>query len=271
MQPRLLTFVIALAYLWSLGGSLRADVDSALGQKLEIVYAQYRQSLTQQDTNGWLKQTCRYRQMCLRNQVISAGLTWPKAILELALKPPSVGGLKLLDATARGQTARLTYFGKIDFGIPGEAAPENGLIVWFLKEGEEWKYNTTQYANLNNDPALKDKVAKGSTEFLNSQEFALTGEYPSVPKACEAPYHITRIQVTANGYKSVVTVNGAYPESFHSGIASRTVIGGIRKGPNKILITGALIPGAVAEKASLEFEILTPSAVCSVGNSILAR
>lgn len=179
--------------------------------------------------------------------------------MELALKPPSVGGLKLLDATARGNTARLTYFGKIDFGIPGEAAPENGLIVWFLKEAEEWKYNTTQYANLNHDPELKAKVAKGDTGFLNSPEFAISAEYPAVPKACEVPYHVARLQVTANGYKSIVTVNGANPENFGTGVSSRTVIGGIRKGPNKILIAAALLPGVTADKASLEIEILTPS------------
>jgi hypothetical protein len=239
--------------------SVHAELDAVLTQKLEGVYSQYRQSLTQQDTAGWLKQTSRYRQMCLRNQVISAGLTWPKAILDLALKPPSVSGLKMLDVTARGNTARLTYFGKIDFGIPGEAAPDNGLVVWFLKEGEEWKYNTTQYANLSNDPALKAKVAKGETEFLNSSEFAVTGEYPAVPKACETPYHVARVQVTANGYKTIVTVNGVNPENFATGVSSRTVIGGIRKGPNKILIAGALLKGVTADKASLEIDILTPT------------
>jgi hypothetical protein len=240
-------------------GPVWAELDQTLGQKLEAVYSLYRQSLTQQDTKTWLKQTSRYRQMCLRNQVVSTGLTWPKAVLDLALKPPSAGGLKILDATARGNTARLTYFGKIDFGIPGEPAPDNGLVVWFLKEGEEWKYNTIQYANLNNDPELKAKVAKGNTDFLSSPEFAITTEYPAVPAACELPYHIARIQVTSNGYKSIVTINGVNSENFTTGVASRTVIGGIRKGPNTVVIGGALLAGATADKASLEIEILTPT------------
>ena len=253
--------VVLLTAVLGLGspGSVRAEMDVVLTKKLEGVYTQYRQTLTQQDTAGWLKQTSRYRQMCLRNQVVSAGLIWPKAILDLALKPPSVSGLKLLDATALGNTARLAYFGKIDFGIPGEAAPENGLVVWFLKEAEEWKFNTIQYANLSNDPELKAKVAKGETEFLKSSEFAMTAEYPAVPKACETPYHIARLQVTSNGYKSIVTVNGANPENFATGVSSRTIIGGIRKGPNKILVAGALLKGVTADKASLDIDIITPT------------
>ncbi len=238
---------------------LQAEIDAPLGRQLETLYAQYRQALTQQDTTGWLKQTSRYRQMCLRNQIISSGLTWPKAILDLAMKPPSVVGLKLLDASANGPTARLVYFGHIDFGITGEGAPDNALIVSFLKEGPDWKYNTIQYANLNNDPELKAKAAAGDTTFLASPEFSLTGNYPPVPAACEPPYHITRLQVTSNGYKSIVTVNGLNPENFTTGIASRIAIGGIRKGPNKILIGGSLLPGAKADQASLEIDFLTPT------------
>ena len=233
--------------------------DKQLAQKLESVYASYRQALTQQDTTAWLKQTSRYRQMWLRNQVVSQGLPWPRAVLELALKPPSFGGLKAVDASEQGDTARLTYYGKIDFGIPGEAAPENVLVVWFLKEGTDWKYNTIQYANLNNDPELKAKIAAGDRAFLQQPEFKLTGTYPTVPKPCETPYHVARLQVLATGCKATVTVNGTNEETFDQAAANRIIIGGLRKGPNKVLIAAQPTAGTDPTKATLSIEILIPT------------
>ena len=234
-------------------------LDGALGRELEGIYAKYRQALTQQDTKGWLNLTARYRQMSLRNQVVSQGLPWPRAVFDLALKPPPPAGLKLIDATSQGEIARLCYYGKIDFNIPGEAAPDNALVIWFLREGATWKYNTLQYANLNADPDLKLRVANGDTSFLQQPEFALPAQAPETPKPCEAPYHVAHLTVVAKGCRATVTVNEVNEEIFDSIAANRTVIGGLRKGPNKIRITMTRAPGVPAEKAQLRVEITTPS------------
>lgn len=239
--------------------AVQAAPDKALGLELESVYAKYRTALTQQDSLGWLKLTSRYRQMWLRNQIISQQLPWPRAVFNLALKPPPFGGLKMIDATAIGETARLTYYGKIDFGIPGEAAPDNALIVWFLKEGETWKYNTIQYANFNNDPDLKQKVAIGDVSFLQGDEFQMTGKYPVLPKACEEPYQVARLAVVSVGYRTIVTINDNSAETFDQIAGAPYVIGGLRKGPNKIKINVEPSPGLDASKAQVAVEVVIPS------------
>lgn len=233
-------------------------VDNALAATLEGVYAKYRQALTQQDTKGWLNLTARYRQMSLRNQIVSLGLSWPRAVFDLALKPPSSAGLKLLDATAKGPVARLCFFGKIDFGIAGEGAPENALIIWFINEGSAWKYNTIQYANLNADPELKQRAAQGDLTFLKQQEFAFPEAAPVVPAPCDPPYHVSMLNVVAKGCRATVIVNGG-EEVFDSATARRVIIGGLRKGPNKVRINATPAPGFAADKVELSVEITTAS------------
>lgn len=232
-------------------------LDQNLGQELEGVYSKYRQALTQQDSKGWLNLTARYRQMALRNQVVSQGLPWPRAVFDLALKPPPSTALKMIDVTVHGSVARLCYYGKIDFGIPGEAAPENALVIWFLREGEAWKFNTIQYANLNADPDLKLKIANGDASFLRQSEFDLPATAPAVPRPCEAPYHVAHLNVVANGCRATVSVNGLNEERFDSAAATRVVIGGLRKGPNKVRINLTPTPGIAPENVTLSVEITT--------------
>jgi hypothetical protein len=252
-----LRFLLALISAGSCTLLPSRALDQTLGQELESIYANYRQALTQQNTTGWLKLTSRYRQMCLRNQVVSTGLSWPRAVFDLALKPPSFGSLKMIDAVAIGDTARLTYFGQIDFGIPGEAAPENVLVVWFLKESGVWKYNTIQYVNLNNDPEQKKRIAGGDKTFLQMEEFRLTGQYPAVPVACEVPYYVARLAVSAQECKATINVNGVNSEVFDREASSRVVNGGLRKGPNKISITAT--PTATAKAPGLTVELFIPT------------
>lgn len=251
------SWVGLLACLILITGNCHA-LDSQLGSTLEGVYAKYRQALTQQDTKGWLNLTARYRQMSLRNQIVSLGLPWPRAVFDLALQPPSSSGLKLLDATAKGSVARLCFYGKIDFGIAGEAAPENALVIWFINEGTSWKYDTIQYANLNADPELKQRAAKGDLTFLDQPEFAFPAGAPVVPIPCDPPYHVSMLNVIAKGCRATVAVNGV-EEVFDSSTARRVVIGGLRKGPNKVRINATPAPGIDPEKMELSVEITTAS------------
>ena len=255
---RLHPWVSLLACLILTTGFSRA-LDNQLGATLESVYAKYRQALTQQDTKGWLNLTARYRQMSLRNQIVSLGMPWPRAVFDLALKPPPSSSLKLLDATSKGPMARLCYYGKIDFGIAGEAAPDNALVIWFINEGGTWKYNTIQYANLNADPELKLRAANGDLTFLNQQEFAFPEGVPVVPAPCDPPYHVSMLSVIAKGCRATVSVNGGGEEVFDSSTAHRAIIGGLRKGPNKLRINATPAPGTDAGQMELSVEITTAS------------
>lgn len=234
-----------------------ADVDKKVQMELETVYSAWRQALTQQDSVRWLAQTARYRQGILRNQVISQDLPWPRAIFSLIIQPPDTSRLKVLETKTVQDVARVVYYGKIDFAIPGEAAPDNALLLWFLREGGQWKFNTVQYVNLN-DPQLKVQVSNGDTSFLQEEEFATDGKYPEMPKPCEAPYHVARMEVIAQGAKVAVTVNGTMEEVVKQTAASRVVIGGLRKGPNRVVIKPEM-PAKDPAKIRLEVRLLISS------------
>ncbi len=259
-MPRLTFFFPCrlLLLLLSAVGSLRAEVDRLLQAQTETVYIRWRQAFIQQDLATWLKYTSRYRQMHLRNQVVSQAQPWPRAVFSLALQPPELSKLKIIDARSAGETARISYYGRVDFGIPGESMPDNVLVLWFLKEGTEWKANHVQYVNLN-DPQKKVAVSNGDVSFLREPDFDLSETYPDIPKPCEAPYHVGKLSVISFGCRTAVNLNGLNEEVVSQTASVRPVIGGLRKGPNKLTIRLEPMENTDPAKRRVEVSITIPS------------
>jgi hypothetical protein len=196
--------------------------------------------------------------MSLRNEIVSAGLAWPKALFDLALMPPDIIPLKALDTRVIGPTARIVYFGNADFGIQDAVAPENLLVLHFLKEGDAWKFNTAQYVNIT-DPEQRKKTAAGDLSPLSSPEFGVTGAYPELPKPCAAPYQVAKLNITALGGRIKATVNGQSYDPVQDTLTSRIIIGGLNKGPNKLSIEPVATDSA-ATKRQIQVTITVPTA-----------
>lgn len=240
--------------LWLTGArsATASGSNPGLRYELEKVYLQWLQAMNQKDIGRWAAATSRYRQMCLRNQVVSLKQPWPRAVFNLMLQAPNVTRLQFLDASELGDTARLVYFGRVDFHIvPGEITPENPLILNFLKEDGAWKFNGLQYVNLNHDEGLKREVRAGGKLWLMEEDFQLTGEYPEIPKPCPEPYQVATVSVTALGCSATVEINGIHRERVDNTSADHVVIGGLRKGANAVRVTPSLRSGQSAERAKL--------------------
>ncbi|MES2708067.1 MAG: hypothetical protein V4726_15855 [Verrucomicrobiota bacterium] len=240
-------------------GALRArGQESALRSALDQVYVQWLQAVGQKDVVRWGSVTSRYRQMCLRNQVVSLQQPWPQAIFRSFFRAPSLNQLKFIDASASGAVGRLIYFGRVDFGfVEGEITPENPLMLHFLKEDGNWKFNTLQYVNLGGDDVLKRDIRAGGKEWLNREDFVLDSIPPVMPKPCPFPYQVATISVLANGCRVTVEVNdGLHQETIENTSADHVIIGGLRKGVNKITVYPLPSPVGQAGPPDLRIKVL---------------
>ena len=216
----------------------------SLRLSLERVYIQWLQAMMQRDAVRWAAVTSRYRQMCLRNQVVSLKQPWPKAIFNSFFRPPDLMKLQFVDAAESGPVARLVYFGRVDFGfVEGEITPENPLMLHFLKEDGAWKFNTLQYINLGSDDDLKREIRAGGRMWLERDDFLLDSTPPEPPRSCPEPYQVATISVLAVGCRAEVELNsGLHRETVENTSAEHVIIGGLRKGANKITVRPTLRP-----------------------------
>ena len=214
--------------------------------------------MMQKDAVRWAAITSRYRQMCLRNQVVSLKQPWPKAVFNSFFRPPDLLKLQFIDAAESGPVARLVYFGRVDFGfVEGEITPENPLMLHFLKEDGSWKFNTLQYINLGGDENLKREIRAGGSGWLDRDDFLLDSTPPEPPKSCPEPYQVATVSVLAVGCRAVVELNnGLHRETIENTSAEHVIIGGLRKGANKITVRPTLRPLGYPGPPQLEIIVM---------------
>jgi hypothetical protein len=234
---------------------------SALRTELQNTYIAWLQAMRQKDVTAFAAHTSQYRQMCLKNEIVSMGQSWPMAVFKSVIQAPDVSRLTFVDAAEFGDTARVVYFGRVDFALETDApvTPENPLIVRFLRENGAWKFDWIQYVNLGSDDDTRREARTGGRKWLESEEFQLTGRYPAIPKPCRKPYQIAALSILARSCKVVVDVNrGSHIETVENNTGGRIITGGLLKGPNLITITP--VPSGSAAP-QLEINILTRAEV----------
>jgi hypothetical protein len=230
--------LLLLSSLLAAGRSF-GQSDAALRTALERSYVNWLQAMRSSDVAAFSAYTSRYRQMCLRNEIVSMRQVWPAAVFKSVIQAPDVSRLRFMDATASGDTARLVYFGQVDFALESDiATPENPLVVRFLREEGQWKFDWIQYVNLGKDENVRRQIRGGGRTWLEGDEFRLSGVYPAVPRPCREPYQIAALAILARGCRVTVDVNrGAHIETVDNNTGGRIITGGLQKGANIITIS----------------------------------
>ncbi len=233
---------------------LRGD-DSASRTELERVYNDWRAALLAKSVEAWKRSTAAYRQVYTRNMIISQGRVYPDALFDLPLKPPSVMDLKLVEVEAMGETAHLLYFGRIDLGIEAAEIPENLMMLKFYKEPAGWKFDTTKYINLADNPEMRDQLRSGKPEFIKHPPFNPPGKAPVVPKLCGKPEYIGALRIHAVGYEVKANLNGFDYEPVADDAEQQLAVGGYNRGANKLILEVRQLPIPNDPEATRHLEI----------------
>jgi hypothetical protein len=223
-------FVAALAAAFLAHGQLSA----ALEEDLASAYDSWRAAVQKKDFEAWRRATVYARQITTKNLIVSQRQEFPKAIFNFPVQFPPLDTLRLLGARRKGDTAAAVYFGRVDFGLGVNPVPESILITRFVFERRAWRYDSSTVMNLETSPGLKRNSEKGDLAFLDDAPFAPSGVVPPVPDQCGLPDYVADVHIVALGHKAKVSINGISNHSVEDNVGTEVVIGGLKKGENRI-------------------------------------
>lgn len=217
---------------------------------LEKTYGLWREAMLKKDVRAWQAATARYRQVEIQNRLGAERRAFPAGVFQLPAPPPSIQGLKFLEAKEKAGTAKASYFGKIDFGIEGAAPTENLIVLSFLQEGGAWRYDRADFVNLAVLPEVRKELAAGNLRYLEeTPEARPSGVAPIVPAIAPVAKYIAKVYVFCPGREVKVQVNKISRHTFANAKEAEVVIGGAIDGPNEIQFSVKKLEGGTAREA----------------------
>lgn len=216
---------------------------------LESTYNAWRTAIVRKDPAGWQRSTAEFRRIEVKNRIVSEKRAFPAAVFDLPAPPPSLAGLKFLEAKVKGPTAKAAYFGKIDFGVGGEPT-ENLLVLSFVRGGTAWLYDRADFVNLAALPDVRKELAAGNLTYLHeTPEAQPTGVIPPTPIEARAAKYIAKVYVFCPGREVQVQVNKISRHRFANAKEAEIVIGGAVDGANEVQFTTKSLPGGKGSEA----------------------
>lgn len=216
---------------------------------LENTYNVWRESILKRDVSLWNRATAPHRKMEMKNRLLSEKKPFPEGVFMLPAPPPSLAGLKFLEAKQNGPTAKASYFGKIDFGIGGN--PSNNLLVLsYVRGGAGWLYDKADFVNLMALPAVEKELAAGNLKYLKeTPETQPDGQVPPTPMPARAAKYVAKVYVFCPGREVRVQINKLSQHRFANAKEAEVVIGGALDGANEIQFTTKKLEGATGKEA----------------------
>lgn len=172
--------------------------------------------------------------MEVRNRLVSEKRPFPGAVFDLPAPPPTLGGLKVMKVSQKGATAKVSYFGKIDFGIGGDPT-ENLMVLAFINHQGRWMYDKAEFVNLAALPDVRKELAAGQTKYLDEvPEANASGVVPRTPVAVPPAKYIAKVYVYCPGRKVDMQVNQISRHEFINTRGAEIVLGGAKDGRNVV-------------------------------------
>lgn len=206
---------------------------------LENIYQTWRQAMNSKDFNTWISTTAISRQMATRNRIISQRLSYPGALFSIPVQAPPLAQLVLLDVLAKGDTANAIYYGKVDFGLTTDQnITDNFMVLKFIKELGQWKFDNLRIIKTGNDPDLQNKIRISDFSFLKTDVFQPSGIAPLVAKSVNPPAYLAELWIATNGFDVRVNVNqGNHKSHIINDDGRDLIIGGLVKGQNTVSLS----------------------------------
>ncbi|MGL5016906.1 MAG: hypothetical protein ACRDBP_02145 [Luteolibacter sp.] len=211
-----------------------ALAQDTLRPTLETTYSAWREAMIRRDASAWQRVTAEHRRTEVRNRLVSEKRSFPAGVFELPAPPPSLQGLKFLEAKQNGATAKASYFGKIDFGVGGEPT-DNLLVLSFIKGNGGWLYDRADFVNLAALPTVRKELAAGNLKYLKeTPEAQPSGVVPPTPISAQPAKYMAKVYVFSPGREVKVQINKISRHRFANAKEAEIVIGGAVDGLNEV-------------------------------------
>ena len=215
-----------------------------LSDELQAVFRKWSQAMREGDRKLWEENTAKYRQIGIRNMIVSQKKRWPAALFDSPVSPPDVSAMQLARTMVKGVTAQLVYFGKPDFGVEEEDAeiPDGLLFLMFIREKSEWKFSTSRFMGLDGAKEITAAAEKGDYSFLDAAHFTPPGKVPPLPKLCPMPEIVGYIEIVSIGYKTQASIAERSQHAVIDNVHKALIIGGLKAGINPIFVETTPLP-----------------------------
>ena len=236
-------------FLLTLALSGMAAADQALRAALETTYGTWRAAMVRKDAAAWQRITAPHRQMEIRNRIVSEKRTYPAAVFQVPAPPPALTGLRFLEATQVGPTAKASYFGPVDFGVGGTPS-DNLLVLSFVQGRSGWLYDRADFVNLSALPEVRRELAAGDLGYLKeTPEARPSGKIPPTPAAVPPAKTIAKVYVFCPGREVEVQINKISRHRFANAQEAEIVLGGALDGRNEVQFTARSLEGGTGKEA----------------------
>lgn len=237
-----------LIFLFSLISVTFAGAQENIRPALETTYSAWREAMIRKDSSAWQRVTAEHRRVEVRNRIVSEKMPFPAMVFNLPAPPPSLQGLKFLEAKQNGATAKASYFGKIDFGVGGDPT-ENLLVLSFVKGASGWLYDRADFVNLIALPAVRNELASGEIKYLKeTPEAQPSGVVPSTPIAVAPAKYVAKVYVFCPGREVNLQINKISRHRFANAKEAQIVIGGAIDGSNEVQFTTKKLEGGTGKE-----------------------
>ncbi len=230
----IVSFMKRLIFSFTLISASLAAAQDHLRPALETTYSAWREAMIRKDPSAWQRVTAEHRRVEVQNRIVSEKLPFPATVFALPAPPPSIQGLKFLEAKESGATAKASYFGKIDFAIGGEPT-DNLLVLSFIKGNGGWLYDRADFVNLMALASVRKELAAGNTKYLKeTPEAQPSGKVPLTPVAVKRAKYVAKAYVFCPGREVELQINKVSNHRFANAKEAQIVIGGAVDGSNEI-------------------------------------
>ncbi|MBK1827424.1 hypothetical protein [Haloferula rosea] len=222
---------------------------AALGQQLTKTYQAWREAVIKRDARQWQALTADYRRREVQNRLVSEKRPFPAAVFELPAPPPSLQGLRIMHLSQKGPTAKVGYFGAVNFGVGG-APTENVLVLSFVSERGRWTYDRADFVNLAALPEVRKELAAGNPRyFKETPECQATGQIPPTPALVPPAKYIAKAYVFCPGREVQLQINRVSRHRFANAKEAEIVLGGAKDGRNEVTFTAKPLEGSTGKEA----------------------
>lgn len=224
------------------GRTQAAPTQAEFAKSLQDVYLYWRKAMVAKNYNAWNQITASHRKMSIQNRILSEKGRFPADVFKIPSAPPGLTDLKMLRVRSKGVTAKLVYFGKVDFGV-GRTPLDSLLVLSFLYEGKGWKYDSAEFINLSGLKEVLTQLQSGNYAYIDGEAFLPDGKRPLKPIVIQRAKYIAKVYAYCPGREVRVTVNRISKHRFQDTQQSEVVIGGARDGMNQIRYFIKDLPG----------------------------
>ena len=195
--------------------------------QLESTYKSFLNSMTSKNGDMLKKTLSSSAYMTIKNQLLSSGSKFPEDLYAAVTEMKDISKLTFRKTIVVGPTARNIY-------SEDDKSGDAGLcILNFVLEGGEWKFNLPDYIS---SDSVRNAIKANDFSFLSDKKYQPSGIVPPVPSEVIPGDYVAMLDIFSYEYEVQVTVNGNEQPKLNKGSRSGILMGGLKKGTNKIVI-----------------------------------